>query len=63
MKRPLTHTNSLTQLPKYGVDTPHEEQLSKFLESIDTWGLDIFKVNEYSVGHPLTAVTYTIFRV
>ena len=63
VKRPLTHTNSLAQLPKFGIETSHEEQLGKFLENIDLWGLDIFKVHEYSNGHPLVAIMYTIFRV
>lgn len=31
VKRPLTHTNSFTgeKLPKYGVETKHEEELGK----------------------------------
>lgn len=31
VKRPLTHTNSFTgeKLPKYGVETPYEDELGK----------------------------------
>lgn len=59
----LKHTNSLTRLPKYGVETPCEESLAKLMVDIDLWGLDIFKASEYSLGHPLTTVTYTILKV
>ena len=59
----LKHTNSLTRLPKYGVETPHEESLADLMSDIDLWGLDIFKASEYSVGHPLTAITFTIMKV
>lgn len=27
IKRPLCHTNSLSKLPKYGVETPFEDEL------------------------------------
>lgn len=63
VKKPLSHTNSLTKLPKYGVETVLEEDLGKLLQDVDKWGLDMFKLCEYSVNHPLTAVTYRIFRV
>jgi cAMP-specific phosphodiesterase 4 len=63
VKKPLSHTNSLTKLPKHGVETPHEEELGKMLEEIDKWGLDVFQVAEYSNKHPLTTIMYTIFRV
>ena len=59
----LKHTNSLTRLPKYGVETPHEESLANLMSDIDLWGLDIFKASEYSIGHPLTAITFTIMKV
>ncbi len=63
VKKPLTHTNSLTKLPKHGVETPNEEELGKMLQEIDKWGLDVFQVAEYSNKHPLTTIMYTIFRV
>ncbi|XP_076307243.1 3',5'-cyclic-AMP phosphodiesterase 4C-like isoform X3 [Tachypleus tridentatus] len=62
IKKPLCHTNSLTKLPKYGVETPHEEELGELLEDTNKWGVDIFQITEYSTHRPLTAVTYTIFR-
>lgn len=36
VKRPLTHTNSFTgeKAPKYGVETPHEEDLGKVNQQI-----------------------------
>lgn len=59
----LKHTNSLTKHPKHGVETPHEESLANLMMDIDLWGLDIFKASQYSLGHPLTAVTFSILKV
>ncbi|XP_074598258.1 phosphodiesterase dunce isoform X2 [Brevipalpus obovatus] len=61
-KSTLTHTNSLTKLPKYGIETVHEPELAKLFNDVNKWGLDMFKVAEYSNNHPLTATLYTIFR-
>ncbi|XP_030582844.1 cAMP-specific 3',5'-cyclic phosphodiesterase 4D isoform X2 [Archocentrus centrarchus] len=79
-------------IPRFGVNTPHENQLAKvgshtdkdrkrhthpykntvsftccvlFLqqfEDIDRWGMDVFKVAEYSGNRPLTVIMYTIFQ-
>lgn len=62
VKKPLCHTNSLTKLPKYGVETPYEDELGRVLQDIDRWGIDIFEIAEASNHRPLTAITYTIFR-
>uniref|UniRef100_A0A1B6DRH6 Phosphodiesterase n=1 Tax=Clastoptera arizonana TaxID=38151 RepID=A0A1B6DRH6_9HEMI len=64
VKRPLTHTNSFTgeKLPKYGVETPFEEELGKSLGEIDKWGIDIFRISELSNNRPLTAVAYSAFQ-
>lgn len=62
-KPTLTHTNSLTKLPRFGVETAQEDELSRIFEDMDKWGIDLFKVSEYSNRHPLTAIMYTIFRV
>ncbi|KAJ6224787.1 hypothetical protein RDWZM_003332, partial [Blomia tropicalis] len=61
-KPTLTHTNSLTKMPRFGVETGCEDELSKIFDDIDKWGIDLFKVSEYSNRHPLTAIMYTIFR-
>ncbi|KAL2090203.1 hypothetical protein ACEWY4_014891 [Coilia grayii] len=60
----LTHSPSLTatSIPRYGVTTDHEGRLAKELEDINRWGLDIFKVAEYSGNRPLTVVMYSIFQ-
>ncbi|GJQ71782.1 dnc [Trypoxylus dichotomus] len=62
-RKPLHHTNSFTgeRLPLHGVETPHEQDLGKNLETIDRWGVDIFKIGELSNGRPLTCVAYTTF--
>ncbi|XP_055618827.1 cAMP-specific 3',5'-cyclic phosphodiesterase isoform X2 [Toxorhynchites rutilus septentrionalis] len=63
-KRPLMHTNSFTsdRLPQYGVETPHEHQLGQVLNSVDTWGIDIFKIETLSNNRPLTCVAFSIFQ-
>ncbi|PVD23029.1 hypothetical protein C0Q70_16290 [Pomacea canaliculata] len=61
--RKLKHTNSFTGIvPKYGVETPHMEELGKYLSNLDKWGVDLFKIAEYSNNRPLTCVTYTILQ-
>ncbi|XP_054161516.1 cAMP-specific 3',5'-cyclic phosphodiesterase-like isoform X2 [Oppia nitens] len=62
VKKPLSHTNSLTKLPKHGVETPFETELDRLYEDIDKWGLDVFNVAEYSNKHPLTSIMYTILK-
>ncbi|XP_075235698.1 phosphodiesterase dunce isoform X2 [Lycorma delicatula] len=64
VKRPLTHTNSFTgeKLPKYGVETPYEEELGKLILEIDRWGIDIFRISELSGNRPLTCVAYVAFQ-
>ncbi|XP_060801143.1 cAMP-specific 3',5'-cyclic phosphodiesterase isoform X2 [Amyelois transitella] len=63
VKRALTHTNSFTgdRVPRYGVETPHEEELGRLLGEIDRWGVDIFRIGDFSGGRPLTAVAYAAF--
>ncbi|XP_057342002.1 cAMP-specific 3',5'-cyclic phosphodiesterase isoform X3 [Microplitis mediator] len=64
VKRPLTHTNSFTgeRVPVHGVETPHDEELTKVLSDVDKWGIDIFRVAELSNNRPLTCVAYTAFQ-
>ncbi|CAG9560354.1 unnamed protein product [Danaus chrysippus] len=63
VKRTLTHTNSFTgeRVPRYGVETPHEEELGRQLGELDRWGVDIFRIGDLSCGRPLTAVAYAAF--
>uniref|UniRef100_A0A3B4AY17 Phosphodiesterase n=1 Tax=Periophthalmus magnuspinnatus TaxID=409849 RepID=A0A3B4AY17_9GOBI len=49
-------------IPRFGVAPCHEGQLAKELEDINRWGIDIFKVSEYSGSRPLTVTMYTIFQ-
>ncbi|KAK7508170.1 hypothetical protein BaRGS_00000409, partial [Batillaria attramentaria] len=61
--RKLKHTNSFTgMVPKYGVETPHLEELGKYVGELDKWGVDVFKIAEYSNNRPLTCVCYTILQ-
>ncbi|XP_034671314.1 cAMP-specific 3',5'-cyclic phosphodiesterase, isoforms N/G isoform X9 [Drosophila subobscura] len=64
VKRPLSHTNSFTgeKLPTFGVETPKENELGTLLGELDTWGIEIFKIGDWSCNRPLTCVAYTIFQ-
>lgn len=35
----------------------------QYLSNLDKWGVDLFKIAEYSNNRPLTCVTYTILQV
>ncbi|XP_058870933.1 cAMP-specific 3',5'-cyclic phosphodiesterase 4D-like isoform X2 [Acipenser ruthenus] len=60
----LTHSTILNtcSIPRFGVKTDKEGPLTKELEEINRWGLDVFKIAEYSGNRPLTVVMYTIFQ-
>ena len=47
----------------YCVEATDFNELDKIMKNIDTWGIDLFKVDELTFHRPLTAVTYTIFKV
>ncbi|XP_054889247.1 cAMP-specific 3',5'-cyclic phosphodiesterase 4B-like isoform X3 [Poeciliopsis prolifica] len=59
----VNHTSSILGNVgnRFGVKTDQEELLSKDLEDINKWGLNIFKVTEHSHNRPLTCVMYKIF--
>ncbi|XP_034039341.1 cAMP-specific 3',5'-cyclic phosphodiesterase 4B-like isoform X2 [Thalassophryne amazonica] len=58
----LTPSISASTVNRFGVKTDQEELLSKDLEDINKWGLNIFKVAEHSHNRPLTCIMYTIFQ-
>nr|XP_005993213.1 PREDICTED: cAMP-specific 3',5'-cyclic phosphodiesterase 4D-like [Latimeria chalumnae] len=60
----LMHSSTLNHctIPRFGVKTEKEGHLAKELEDISRWGLDIFKIAEYSGNRPLTVMMYTIFQ-
>ncbi|MBN3316798.1 PDE4D phosphodiesterase, partial [Atractosteus spatula] len=62
----LTHSSSLatSSIPRFGVNTDQEDPLAKALRLLTSlgWGLDIFKIAEYSGNRPLTVMMYTIFQ-
>ncbi|KAM3619022.1 uncharacterized protein V6R79_001790 [Siganus canaliculatus] len=49
-------------IPRFGVNTPQETLLAKEIEDINRWGLDIFKIAEFSGNRPLTVLMYSIFQ-
>uniref|UniRef100_A0A8C9V9I2 Phosphodiesterase n=1 Tax=Scleropages formosus TaxID=113540 RepID=A0A8C9V9I2_SCLFO len=60
----LVHSPSLapSSIPRFGVSTDQEALLAKEFEDINRWGLDIFKISEYSGNRPLTVIMYAIFQ-
>ncbi|XP_061093408.1 cAMP-specific 3',5'-cyclic phosphodiesterase 4D-like isoform X2 [Conger conger] len=60
----LAHSPSLapSSIPRFGVTTDQEGPLTKEFEELNRWGLDIFKISEYSGNRPLTVVMYSIFQ-
>uniref|UniRef100_A0A8C2WSG4 Phosphodiesterase n=1 Tax=Cyclopterus lumpus TaxID=8103 RepID=A0A8C2WSG4_CYCLU len=62
--RKLSHSSSLSSssMPRFGVNTDHEEELAKELEDLDKWSFNIFRVAEFSNTRPLSCVLYTIFQ-
>ncbi|VDK88168.1 unnamed protein product, partial [Onchocerca ochengi] len=49
-----------SHIPEYGVDG-HKE-LEIYMQKLDEWGPDIFKIQEFSKGHSLTSITFTIME-
>ncbi|XP_072129978.1 3',5'-cyclic-AMP phosphodiesterase 4B isoform X2 [Mobula birostris] len=60
----LMHSSSLTysSIPRFAVKTDMEDCLSKELDDLNKWGLNIFKVAEFSNNRPLTCIMYSIFQ-
>lgn len=50
-------------IPRFGVSTAQESQLAKELEEMNRWGLDMFKISEFSGHRPLTVIMYSVFQV
>ncbi|XP_077643787.1 3',5'-cyclic-AMP phosphodiesterase 4A [Lonchura striata] len=49
-------------VPRYGVETDREEQLGKELDSLNQWGLNIFRVSEFSNNRSLSCIMFTVFQ-
>ncbi|XP_078496135.1 3',5'-cyclic-AMP phosphodiesterase 4A isoform X1 [Lissotriton helveticus] len=60
----LMHSSSLTNcsIPRFGVKTDQEEALGKELDNLNKWGLNIFRVAEYTNNRPLSCIIYSIFQ-
>ncbi|XP_021332833.1 3',5'-cyclic-AMP phosphodiesterase 4B isoform X4 [Danio rerio] len=59
----VSHGPSLNcGIARFGVKTDKEDLLSKELEDLNRWGLNIFTVSEYSNNRPLTCIMYAIFQ-
>ncbi|XP_029356509.1 cAMP-specific 3',5'-cyclic phosphodiesterase 4C-like isoform X2 [Echeneis naucrates] len=71
MKRPMSQISGVkktaprltpTCIPHFGVSTPQEGLLAKEMQDINLWGIDIFKIAEFSGNRPLTVVMYAVFQ-
>ncbi|KAG7267917.1 hypothetical protein CRUP_006667 [Coryphaenoides rupestris] len=64
VKKP-THSPAVaaTTIPRFGVSGVQEVLLDKELADVNRWGLDVFKVSQYSGNRPLTVTMYSIFQV
>ncbi|XP_029359959.1 cAMP-specific 3',5'-cyclic phosphodiesterase 4B-like [Echeneis naucrates] len=62
--RKLSHSSSLssTSMPRFGVNTDHEDELAKELEDLDKWSFNVFRVAEFSNNRPLSCIMYAIFQ-
>uniref|UniRef100_A0A3P8W955 Phosphodiesterase n=1 Tax=Cynoglossus semilaevis TaxID=244447 RepID=A0A3P8W955_CYNSE len=60
----LQHSSSLSNsnIPRFGVKTETEDELAKELENVNKWGLNVFKISEFSGNRPLTVIMYTIVQ-
>ncbi|KAI1883063.1 hypothetical protein AGOR_G00241390 [Albula goreensis] len=69
-KRPMSQISGVrkttnpvpSSIPRFGVSTDQEGLLAKECEDINRWGVDIFKIAEYSGNRPLTVAMYVIFQ-
>lgn len=50
-------------MPEYGVETDKQKELHQIMLNIDSWGIDIFRVDDLATHRPLTAIAYTILKV
>uniref|UniRef100_A0A3Q3EYM8 Phosphodiesterase n=1 Tax=Labrus bergylta TaxID=56723 RepID=A0A3Q3EYM8_9LABR len=62
--RKLSHSSSLSSnsMPRFGVNTDHEDELAKELEDLDKWSFNIFRVADFSNNRPLSCIMYAIFQ-
>uniref|UniRef100_A0A8C5F620 Phosphodiesterase n=1 Tax=Gadus morhua TaxID=8049 RepID=A0A8C5F620_GADMO len=64
--RTRTHTRAPavapTTIPRFGVSCVQEGLLAKELEDVNRWGVDIFKVSQFSGNRPLTVTMYSVFQ-
>ena len=50
-------------LHRFGVSLENEFEIIRFFDKIDSWGMDMFNLNEMTKGHPLVTTSCAIFRV
>ena len=48
---------------RFGIPLENELDVIQFFNHIDTWGMDMFHLNEITKGHPLITTSCAIFRV
>ncbi|XP_078280420.1 3',5'-cyclic-AMP phosphodiesterase 4C-like isoform X2 [Rhinoraja longicauda] len=53
---------STADVPIFGVQSNYETELARELQHINEWGLDVFRIGQYSNDRPLTVSMYSIFK-
>lgn len=70
--RRLKHANSvqgssgsggMDALLDYGVEAVADKPLAQYMDQLDLWGVDVFKIDDFTLHRPLTAITYTLLKV
>ncbi|KAH7718883.1 Protein PDE-4 d [Aphelenchoides avenae] len=56
-KLPNSHTGPP---PEYGVEC--QKEIAVYMQRLNDWGVNIFRIHELSKQHSLTAVTYTLLK-
>jgi hypothetical protein len=49
-------------LPKYGIEIQTTDKLDDLMDNLNSWGIDIFLIDELTLNRPLSAVCYTILN-
>ena len=49
-------------LPKFGIEVNSEEEINKAMRESNSWGLNIFQIDECTNNHSLTVIGYNLFK-
>jgi hypothetical protein len=58
-----TGSGVIDALLDYGVEAVADKPLAQYMDQLDMWGVDVFKIDDFTMHRPLTAITYTLLKV